>query len=116
MNAKHFRWLFLPLALYLLFRDYSKTIVIGASLEIHDGEYHFAGGTEPKAIACALGIILLYGLFLFSLPAKHGNPMTGVFRRLLAACLDFILSMMAIVPILGLSLTLIEWKRTGVFA
>ncbi len=116
MNAKHFRWLFLPIALYTLFRDYSKTIIIGSSVELHDGEYHFAGGTEPKAIAIALGIILLYGLFLLSASAKLGNPMTGVFRRLLAAILDFVLSMMAIVPIFGLVPTLMEWNRTGTFA
>jgi len=117
MNAKHFRWLFLIIAVGLLGREYySKTMIVGATQSSADGQYKFAAGTELGAIAFALGIIAIFVLFLLSEPARLGEPMPGIFRRFAAVLLDFFLYMMVAAPLLGIAPVLMEWHRTGVFA
>lgn len=116
MNVKHFRWLFLPIVALPIFLDDSKPIVIGASQSWSNGQYRFGGGTDPKAIAYSLGIIFVYVLFLSVTSSDLGNPMPGLIRRFVAFWLDFVLYMMAIAPLMGVVPTLVEWRRTGVFA
>jgi hypothetical protein len=116
MNVKHFRWLYLAILVVIIY--WVSTMppsTIGISQICTDGHCHFEGGTEPKAIACAVGIILLYILFLYSPPASPGAPMPGLFRRFVAFWLDFILCMAATAPLVGIIPTLLEWRRTGIF-
>jgi len=115
MNAKHFRWLFLPIVVLPMFLDDSKPVIIGVSQSWSSGQYHFGGGTDPKAIAYSLGIIVLYFLFLNVSSSNLGNPMTGLFRRFVAFWLDFVLCMLAIAPLMGIVPTVVEWRRTGAF-
>ncbi len=117
MNARHFRWVFLPIAVALFIWGYfPNQPTIGASAEWTNGDYHFAGGTEPWAIVLAVGIIGLYLLLQYSTVDESVQPLPGVFRRFVAFCLDFILAVMAMAPILGIVPALMEWKRTGEFA
>jgi hypothetical protein len=116
MNVKHFRWLFLAIVLVLIY--WASTMpptTIGISQSCTDGVCHFEGGTEPRAIACAVGIILLYVLFLYSSPASSGAPVPGVLRRFVAFWLDFIFFMAGTVPLVGIVPTVLEWRRTGLF-
>jgi RDD family len=117
MNVKHFRWLFLAALVVVIY--WASTMspgTIGISQSCTDGVCHFEGGTAPRAIACAFGIILLYILFLYSPPASPGAPMPGLLRRFVAFWVDFILFMAATAPLAGIAPTLLEWRRTGVFA
>ena len=116
MNAKYFRWLFLPILIALMFRDYSKTIIIGSTLSWVNGDYYFAVGTEPGAIAYAVAIIAFYALFLSASSPKPGKPMTGILRRFVAFWIDCVLCLMADAPLSGAAITLMEWRRTGNFA
>lgn len=117
MKTKHFRWLFLvalaPVAISGLVG--AAPAELGASIEISDDKYRFAGGTDPWALVSAALVISLYVLFLRSDPGEQGEPLPGVLRRFAAFWLDFAFGMMAIVPILGILPTMTEWKRTGIF-
>jgi uncharacterized RDD family membrane protein YckC len=115
MNVKHFRWPFLAVLVAAIYLVDTTTSTIGISQDCIEGRCHFEGGTEPRAIAFAVSIILLYFLFLLSPTAKPGAPMPGVFRRFIAFWLDFILFMSASAPLVGIVPTLTEWRRTGVF-
>jgi hypothetical protein len=114
---KYLRWPFLALLATLMMPSlWTGPIVIGSALEWEDGEYRFAGGTSPQALAIAAVTIFLYILLMYAPPAKTGSLMTGIVRRFVAFWLDFILAVFAIAPILGTIPTLVEWRRTGVFA
>lgn len=117
MKAKHFRWVFLLIAVALIILCYlPNQPTIGASAEWVNGDYRFAGGTEPWAIVLAVVIIGLYLLLQYSTVDGSGQLLPGVFRRFVAFWLDCILAMFAIGPILGIVLTLMEWRHTGEFA
>ena len=117
MNAKDLRWVFLLIAMALLVWSYiPDQPTIGASAEWINGDYHFAGGTNPWAVLLAALIVGLYLLLQFSQVDGPGQPLPGVFRRFVAFWLDFILAFMAMAPILGIVPTLMEWRRTGEFA
>jgi len=117
MKSKHFRWVFLaalaPIAI-LGFMGGEPTY-LGATIEISDDNYRFAGGTDPWALVYAALVIVLYILLLRSEPGEQGEPLPGVLRRFVAFWLDFALGMMAVVPILGILPAMTEWKRTGLF-
>jgi hypothetical protein len=116
MNVQFFRWLFLAvLATIIVIGSIASPITIGASAEWSNDTYRFAGGTNPWAIALAVVVIFLYLLLMYSPPMQQASPFPGVFRRFVAFWLDFILSMIAVGPIVGILPTLTEWKRTGVF-
>jgi hypothetical protein len=117
MSAKHFRWVFLPIAVVMFFSDFflPNKISIGASAEWDNGQYHFAGGTQPWALSLAIGIIGCYLLLLNSQVATLGGPLPGVFRRFVAFWIDFLVGGLATAPILGIIPTLLEWRRTGDF-
>ncbi len=117
MSAKYFRWVFLPIAVALFILSYiPDQPTIGASAEWINGDYHFAGGTDPLAVLLSIVIIGLYFLLQFSPVDGLGQPLPGVFRRFVAFWLDFILAVVAMAPILGIVPTLMEWRRTGEFA
>ena len=117
MNAKHFRWIFLPIALALTVWSYfPDQPIIGASAEWINGNYRFAGGTDPWLIVLATVIIGLYLLLQYSTVDGLGQPLPGVFRRFVAFWLDFILAVIAMAPIMGIVPMLLEWRRTGEFA
>jgi len=116
MNSKHFRWPFLAMLAAPFFRGHTKAIIIGSTLSWTNGDYYFAGGTEPRAIAYALAIILLYAVFLFTSSPKPGKPMTSLLRRFVAFWIDFFLYLMADAPLTGSLITVMEWRRTGTFA
>jgi uncharacterized RDD family membrane protein YckC len=113
---KELRWLFLAvLAVALLLSFMAEPVTFGISQQWTNGTYRFAGGTHPVALAFALIIVVLYLLLMFAPPATLGNPFPGVFRRLVAFWLDFVLAMMVVAPFMGVLPTLTEWKRTGQF-
>jgi len=117
MTAIHFRWVFLAIGLGLFIESYATdSRTIGASAEWVNGNYRFAGGTDPWALVIAVGLIGLYILLMCTAAGDMGQPVPGVFRRFVAFSIDFVLAMMAMVPILGIVPTLMEWRRTGEFA
>ncbi len=89
---------------------------IGASASWTDGKYQFAGGTTPWALALALIDAALYLALLRTPPVDGTRPLPGLLRRFLAFCLDFMLAMLVLGPIIGLLPMFVEWHRTGVFA
>jgi uncharacterized RDD family membrane protein YckC len=116
MMAKHFRWLFVGLLSVLLFVGIiAEPGTIGASAQWSNDHYHFAGGTQPWALAISVLVIGLYLLLMYSAPLGVGSPLPGVLRRFVAFWLDFLLAMLAIGPIFGVLPTVMEWRRTGVF-
>jgi hypothetical protein len=89
---------------------------IGTSAEWSDGNYRFAGGTDPLILAYSLLLIMLYLLLLnYSELGEQGALFPGVFRRFVAFWLDFIFAIMIFAPIIGILPTLVEWRRTGIF-
>jgi uncharacterized RDD family membrane protein YckC len=118
MNAKYFKWVFLPVLATILLSDYSNhtPFIIGLGLESSQNGYRIAGGTAPWALAFAVLIICLYFLLMYAPPAKEGQEFFSWWKRLAAFLIDFYLSMMAVCPLLGLLPALAEWRRTGVFA
>ena len=116
MTARQFRWLFLGLVAVLLFMGFvADPMTIGASAQWSNDRYHFAGGTQPWALAIAALVIGLYLLLMYSAPLGVGTPLPGVLRRFVAFWLDFVLAMVAAGPIFGVIPTLMEWRRTGIF-
>lgn len=116
MQAKHFRWVFLPIVCLFLFGIFrSPQVSIGVSAEWSNGQYRFSGGTEPWALMLAGGIIAFYLLLLYSPPTALGGPIPGLFRRFVAFWIDFMVGMLGIAPIAGLLPTFLEWRRTGDF-
>jgi uncharacterized RDD family membrane protein YckC len=87
----------------------------GMTMEWSNGHYTFGGGTQPWGLAFAGTIIGLYVLLMYCPPADRGDPLPGVFRRFAAFWLDFVLAIVAVTPIVGILLTVTEWRRTGVF-
>jgi uncharacterized RDD family membrane protein YckC len=116
MKVSELRWLFVAVVAALLFMSFrGEPMHLGVSAEWTNGRYRFAGGTTTGALALAGLIIGLYLLLMYAPPARLGQPLPGVFRRLVAFWLDFILAMAAVAPILGVLPALTEWRRTGVF-
>jgi len=116
MKAKELRWLFL---LALLFEMAVLTLNpsgFGISAAWTNGRYAFSGGTSPQFLSLATLIIALYLLLMFSAPAELSTPVTGIFRRFVAAWIDLWLAMMAIGPFIGILPIVSEWKRTGSFS
>jgi hypothetical protein len=109
MQAKYFRWVFLPIVMLLLFSGFLKSdaISLGASVEWSNGQYRFAGGTESWALMLAVGIIGFYLFLVYSPPTSPGGPIPGVFRRFIAFWIDFMVGVFAIAPILGAVPTLL---------
>ncbi|MGB0066273.1 MAG: RDD family protein [Terracidiphilus sp.] len=117
MKSKYFRWVFLAALTPIAILGFvgGEPTHLGASIEISDDGYRFAGGTDPWALVYAALVILLYICLLRSEPGEQGEPMPGVLRRFVAFWIDFALGMIAIIPIIGLLPATMEWKRTGVF-
>jgi hypothetical protein len=117
MKTKHFRWVFLAALIPLVVLGFvGQPIQLGTSVEWSDGNYRFAGGTDPMAFVYSLLLIVLYlFLLLDSEVSEQGVPMPGVFRRYVAFWLDFVFAIMIFTPIMGILPTLMEWRRTGIF-
>jgi uncharacterized RDD family membrane protein YckC len=118
MTLTQIRWLAVGLLIFMLSLSYlfpSEGRTLGASAEWHNGDYRFAGGTEPQGLGFAALVIGLYVLLMYAEPAKLGKPLPGVFRRFAAFWIDFVLAMTSLAPVLGILLTVSEWRRTGVF-
>lgn len=117
MKSKHFRWIFLAALAPIAILGFvgSGPTYLGASIEISDGNYRFAGGTDPRALLYAALVIVLYILILRSEPGEQGEPLSGLLRRFVAFWIDFALGMIAIAPVVGILPAMMEWKRTGTF-
>lgn len=117
MKVKQFRLIFIgAFAALVILGCVTKLPTMGASAEWTNGRYRFAGGTTPWALAYALLVISLYILLMYASPSKRGPALPGVFRRFVAFWLDFVLAMFVLAPMIGILPTIIEWRRTGVFA
>ena len=103
------------LAVAIFIGNISEPAKFGISQQWTNGDYSFAGGTHPVALALALIIAVLYLLLMFAPPVHLGEPLPGVFRRFVTFWLDFALAMILITPIMGILPALTEWKRTGTF-
>jgi hypothetical protein len=117
MKPKHIRWFFIGLLGLLLFVSIvlPEPRTLGISAAWTNGNYRFAGGTEPGALAFAALFIVFYLALMHAAPPELGEPLPGVLRRFFAFWLDFIIAMIAAGPILGILATVVEWRRTGVF-
>src|SRR5579859_6305673 len=99
MKMKELRWLFLMVLGTALFVSFwSEPVTFGISEQWSNGSYRFAGGTHPVALAFAGIVTILYLLLMFAPEPSYGEPLPGVFRRLVAFYLDFFLAMMVIGP------------------
>lgn len=119
MSVGVLRWLFAGLlAAVLIFGNVLDLppVFIGISVGWTNGDYKFAGGTTPWAIALALLVIGLYFILMYGPPASTGQPLPGIFRRFVAFWCDFVIAIICIGPVLGILPVLSEWKRTGGFA
>jgi uncharacterized RDD family membrane protein YckC len=117
MQAKHFRWVFLPSLVVLFFSGFFKSgrISIGASGSWSVGNYQFSGGTEPWALLVSAGLLALYLLLLYSPATTPNGAMPGIVRRFVAFWCDFTICILGVAPFLGILPCLLEWKRTGEF-
>jgi RDD family len=110
------RWLLIgALAVLLFAMAMSEQVTVGVSRESTDTSYRFAGGTQPWALAGSVVIILLYFLLIYAPPTSPNKPLPGVFRRFIAFWVDFVLSILAVAPVIGLVATMREWRLTGTF-
>lgn len=117
MQVSFLRWSFVGILILLVVgANFIGPTSLGVSATWENGDYHFSAGTQPWAIAFSIVIFGLYLWLVLDEPATLGKPLPGVFRRLVAFWIDFMLAMLAIAPIVGILPTLTEWKRTGVFA
>lgn len=117
MRVKQARWIIIgALVTFFAIMIVSGPSTIGVSQEWTNGRYQFAGGTAPWALVYASVMIGLYALFVSNVTLELGQTLPGVFRRLVAFWLDFVLALSMLAPILGLLPAITEWSRTGVFA
>ncbi len=118
MSVTQTRWVLAGLLLFWIillnvFPGESRTI--GVSAQWSNGDYRFAGGTDPAALAMAVLFIGGYFLAFNTLGSENGKPVGGVFRRFVAFWLDFAIAMFAITPVLGVVPAVLEWNRTHTF-
>jgi hypothetical protein len=117
MEARYFRWVF-SLAVAAMFVTAffpGEPITVGASAEWVNGEYHFAGGTNPWFLALGAAFLLLYLLLQYSSWPLGQQPVPGVFRRFVSFWLDLIFAILIGGPAVGIAPMLCEWHRTGDF-
>jgi len=116
MNARCMRWFLVGLLLFLIFAAIlSGPKTIGASVTWSDGDYRFAGGTDPWSLIFAALIFASYLTLMMAEPAESGEALPGVFRRFVAFWIDFVLAMLVCAPVFGILVALREWQRTGAF-
>jgi hypothetical protein len=119
MKVRELRWLFIAVLACLFVLSFIPSsfepVTIGVSVDLSNGHYHFAGGTDPRALLIASIVIPLYLLLMRAVPEELGNPLSGLFRRYVAFWLDFMLAMFVIGPVIGILPMIAEWRRTGVF-
>jgi uncharacterized RDD family membrane protein YckC len=117
MKLTEIRWLVGAFYLAGLIVSFVVTepMTFGFSLESVNGEYRVAGGTHPVALGFSAVAIAIYFLLMTSERSCGVKPLSGVFRRVVAFWLDFMLAMFVIGPVLGILPTLMEWRRTGTF-
>lgn len=116
MGAKEMRWIFVALlAIVIILGFIGGPISLGISQSWSNGNYRFAGGTHPLALALAAVTVGLYLWLMYSPVPSTGSPLPGLFRRFIAFFLDFIIAMIVVAPTVGVLTTITEWKRTGAF-
>lgn len=117
MKTSDFRWLFLTALLAIVIcATFEPPTTVGFSEEWSNGKYSIAGGTSVWGLAMAIVMGFLYFWLLIAPCDGTTIPMPGIARRFAAFWIDFFVAMIAIAPVLGILPTVIEWKRTGVFA
>jgi uncharacterized RDD family membrane protein YckC len=117
MKVLHVRWLLIGLVALWFVLTYAfppEGGTIGLSGSYANGEYQFAGGTQPAALCFAVLMIISYILLIKS-EQNVGKPVEGVLRRFVAFWLDLIVAISILAPILGIVPTILEWRRTGEF-
>lgn len=117
MKPTQLRWLLLGLLAFwfALMAIFSGPKTIGLSSETVNGEYRFAGGTDPAALGFAVVMMVGYLLLVNGEQPESRTPLCGVFRRFVAFWLDIMFASLTVGPVLGLVPTIVEWRRTGVF-
>jgi len=116
IKVKSLRWPLVGLLAVIVFTiAFNPPTTLGIAAEESNGQYSFAGGTEPWAVSLAGLIILAYFVLTYAKPSENRIPMPGVFRRFVAFWVDFVMAMMATAPIVGILPAVAEWRRTGVF-
>jgi uncharacterized RDD family membrane protein YckC len=118
MKVTHLRWLFLSLLALMILLAMAfpgERRSLGISVESSDGDYHFAGGTDPAALGFAVLFIGGYVVLMNGTVSAECRPLAGVFRRFIAFWADLIIAMMTVAPILGIIPMFVEWRRTGEF-
>jgi uncharacterized RDD family membrane protein YckC len=118
MNAKHYRWVILPMVGgFIALPDILPSgLVLGLHQTQSDGTYHIEGGSAPWALDMAALSLAVYFLLMFAPAAELGQAFFGWWRRTLAFCIDMVFAVAMLSPVAGLIPVLMEWKRTGVFA
>jgi hypothetical protein len=116
-KAKQIRWLFVGslVAFGILWGGDADDSIIGVSQKWANGSYLIESGTSPWAITYSFVTVGFYVLLMSARPCECGQNLPGVFRRLVAFSLDFVIGGTVITPILALLPTLLEWRHTGWF-
>ena len=89
IKVKNLRWLFVGLlaistgAVWI-----NPPTTLGVTVETSDGQYYFAGGTQPWALSLAALIILAYFVLMYAEPSPNRIPLKGLLRRFAAFWLD----------------------------
>jgi len=119
MKVENVRWFYIPLMAYplaIVFRlPGTSNGTIGVSAQWANGDYHFVGGSDPKALLFAPLAIGFYFLLMYAEPAEVRKPFPGIVRRYFAFWFDFIFLAAALNPVFGLLPILVEWRNTRVF-
>jgi len=116
MKAQNLRWPLVGLmAVIICAIAVNPPTTLGLQVETSNGQYCFAGGTQPWALCLAALIILAYFVLMYAEPSPNRIPVRGLFRRFVAFWLDFFIAMMVAGPIAGILPTIVEWRRSGIF-
>ncbi len=115
MKAQNLRWPLAGLVVVIICAiGVNPPTTLGLNVETSNGQYGFAGGTQPWALCLAALIILAYFVLMYAEPSPSRIPLRGLFRRFVAFWLDFFIAMMVAGPIAGILPTIVEWRRSGI--
>jgi RDD family protein len=88
---------------------------VGSFIEIKDGTTHVSAGTNPRAVAMGLSMMLIYFVLLNTRAKEHKFSVAPIWRRAAAFAVDFWFALFALSALFGCIDVLLEAFRTGTF-
>jgi uncharacterized RDD family membrane protein YckC len=116
MKPKEIRWFVLGYAaLLIVAMNLRSDEMIGFGSDWTNGDYSYRVGSAPWALAFSVVGLGIYLLLVWSKVGSYSRPIPQLFRRWVAAMIDFVGALMIPVSYVGLAGILLEYRRTGVF-